>query len=78
MAAVGLVRPSHRMATGQKSQSTPGGQVAGVARRPGTRERGYRVHWGSAGLVRPSHRMAAGGRDGQRSQITLGGQAAGE
>jgi hypothetical protein len=63
VAAAGAARPSHRMAAGEGvegSQSTLGGQVAGAARRPGTRERGHRVHRGGAGLVRPSHRMAAG------------------
>ncbi len=63
---------------GKRSQSTLGRQVAGAARRPGTRERGHRVHRGGAGLVRPSHRMAAGAArrpasGGQRSQSTPGG-----
>jgi hypothetical protein len=77
VAAVGLVRPSHRMTAGaarrparggQRSQSTPGGR--GAARRTARGDRGHRIHGGCTWLVRPSHRMAAGVAGEGRPEVT--------
>ncbi len=74
MAAVGLVRPSHRMAAGGRGGQAGWDRGHRVHRggdglvRPSHRmaARGHRVHLGAVGQVRPSHRMAAGGRGGRR------------
>ncbi len=83
MAAVGLVRPPHRMAAGEGERGHRVHQAARWPGRPGGRGlgRGVTEYTGVVlgWSVRPSHRMAAGAarRPGREVTEYTGGDAAG-